>query len=171
MKLTIVGSYHDINIRCRCKLGLNSILQHTKASLDKGGTEVHAFRPQGRTHPNPKDGQAVMGEGEGGRWRSCARTRQPMPIGSLIKVINCPTDRLREQTKSGQLKAQVHQRLHRPKWHTMKQLKCRVVRPPRPVPARTRESALTSNYKQRRPARRCAMRSSRWHTETAARTS
>lgn len=40
------------------------------------------------------------------------------------------TDRLREQTKFGQLKARVHQRLHRPKWHTTNQLKCRVVRTP-----------------------------------------
>lgn len=171
MKLTIAGSYHDINIGRRCWLELNSIPQHTKASLDKGGTEVHAFRPQATRTRTLRMGRQSSGKGRGDAGAPVHGPVKPMPIGSLIKVINCPTDRLREQTKSGQLKAQVHQRLHRPKWHTMKQLKCRVVRPPRPVPARTRESALTSNYEQRRPARRCAMRSSRWHTETAARTS
>lgn len=56
---------------------------------------------------------------------------KPTPIGSSIKVIDKPADRLREQTKFGQLKARVDPRLHCPKWHTTKRLKCRGVRLPR----------------------------------------
>lgn len=145
-----------------------------KLLLYRGGTKVPGYRNENRAHPNPMSGVRLKGGGGGGGSpiaQACARTYQPTPIGSFIKVIHSPTDRRREQIKSGQLKAQVHQRLHRPKWHTMKQSKRRVVRSPSPVPARLRESALTCNCDQRRPARRCAMRSSRWHTETAARTS
>lgn len=54
MKLTIVS---------RCWLELNFILQRTKASLHKGGTEVPEFRPQDCTSPNPEDTQAVAGRG------------------------------------------------------------------------------------------------------------
>lgn len=84
---------------------------------------------------------------------------QSTPIGSFTKVIASPTDRLREQTRSGQLKAPVHRRLHRPKWHTMKQLKHRVVRPSHPIPAGLSESALTCDNDHRGDPRgdaRCA---------------
>lgn len=167
MKSTRIRSSHDVDIRHGCWLELNFIFRHAEVSAEQG--EVLRYLEHHHNvcrYPNP-----VIGHDGGCRREACARTYQTTPIGSCIKVIVSPTDRLREQTKSGQLKAQVHQRLHRPKWHTTEQLKCRGVRPPDPIPTRPRESALTRNCDQRRPARRCAMRSSRWHTETAARTS
>lgn len=167
--MEVDDDYADLRCQQRARLLENKLSFDQQPQTVTGRVRYPGTRIS-FAHPNPREFQQDAGGPLGGGRGTDPSNRRQLGASPRSSPIR-PTDRLREQTRPGQLKAPVHQRLHRPTWHTMKQLKHRVVRLHHPVPAGLSESALTCDNDQGRPARRCAMRSSRWRTETAARTS